>query len=236
MKMRKRNGLKASCRSAVAICGLMIAVAATARANTLAGDSLTVSLACYNNAACSGATAISPLVVALDTFVAPVGSAGFTFNSTNLIPDNFSQTVVGSFTNFINNTTTLSRFTIVFSIENATGGLSNIASGGFLGLYVTAASPTAQPLLVTFADVNAATTDGFTLLNDVTYPPNAVPLEALNFQGLTGNSFSNNTAVLDISDVTQQAAVPEPSSGALLATGLLGLLGLGWHQRRREAA
>lgn len=236
--MRKRNCQSTAGLTLALAGGLLLGVPA-ARANTLtAGDSLSVSLVCYDNAACSGYTAGSPLVSAFSPFVVPVpGSAGFSISTAFLDQDNFSEDLIGSFTNTISSNVLLPEtFTIVLSPEDANGNLINFSSGGFVGLYITATTATSQPLAISFSGTDTGTTDGFTLANNLSFISPGVA--ALNFAGLTGTlstppSVTNNdTAVLDISQVSPIAAVPEPVPALLLATGLLAFLGFAWRKRQ----
>ncbi|MGH9393762.1 MAG: PEP-CTERM sorting domain-containing protein [Terriglobales bacterium] len=202
------------------LCAGLLGTSVSARADTLAGDSLTVSLLCYANSACSGTTQTNPYLAQLASFVVPTGNHGFTFSQSSPL----SEHLVGSFTN--NATITNTTWTIIFSVEQSNGTLADLESGGFVGLQVSATDALSNPLAVTIAS-NTGSTDGFAL-GDIA--GNGSALLDLNFAGLTGTS-GFNKAVLSLGDVTEIAAVPEPASLVLLASGLLALLGVGYRRK-----
>jgi hypothetical protein len=53
----------------------------------------------------------------------------------------------------------------------------------------------------------------------------------LMFTGLPGSNFNGTVT---ITAAFSESTVPEPSTGLLLATGLVGLLGYGWRRRKQR--
>lgn len=211
-----------ACAPVLAALSACILFVLPARANTLAGDSLDVSLVCYGNPACSAYSQSSPLVQSLGTLAVPAtGDSTITFTSNGA----FSSTITGSFS------------------ANATQfimTMSDPAGAGFVGYLVDI------PLFggafdhIPIVDVNAGTSDGFQL-SDASYflGTTQLPLSDLDIadEPIAGFNFGGlpdlGTAIIDIGSPTE--VTPEPSPALLVLTGMLGLAGLEALRRRKAA-
>lgn len=179
-----------------------LAITTSAHADTLYLDTFSISIACNGNAACSSGPYASTLVA---PYVVPLGEAGFSVYDPVL-------SVGGNFENFPDHI-----IIEMTPLDPNTFAQGNFAAGGFIGLYLTAASPSGAPLQITFANTSG-TTDGFSIASDVTYGlnQNGQYSALLNFAGLSG-TVGADVAQLNLS-VSQ---VPEPATWAQLAGGLL---------------
>jgi len=184
------------------LCLLLALAPARARADSLAGDTVTAWLACYDNPACEmNPLPQYPLLQKIGSFVAGSASSSITFASSYVLSSNFTAGISGSVAVSASDPSQL-----VLNLQ----GTSTLR-GGFLGYELQAFSPSGDPLLISGFALLPSGSD-FTLADISLLDPSGLT-SAFNFQGIV-----NGYVELDVDPIQ---GAPEDSTLLLVASGLL---------------